>query len=173
MFANYSIVQRGGNKTYCRGWLSPLPHDPHGSEAAGSSEWIHTAGLKSHQRVRNSSIAAARFLFFFLFLFSAACYGARGGYRGGVCPLTLCVFSPSVPPRARADRDGGFAVWFSSRGSIDSFKVESTCHCFNHPWPQLHVGRPQRGTGSAALYVCVFVCEELREREKDEGETDI
>lgn len=119
--------------------------------------------VKSHQRVRNSSIAAPQL--------SAVAYGVQRRYRGGVCPLTLCMSSPSVPLRAQADRDGGFAVWFSSRGSIDSFKVESTCHCFNHPWPHLHVGRPQRGTGSAAC-MCVCVCVRAVKRKRKRRRRD-
>lgn len=109
---------------------------------------------KSLQRVRNSSIDALRFL-----------SSVQWGCRGGVCPLALGASSPLVPPRARPDRDGGFAVWFNSRGSIDSFKVESTCHCFNHPWPRLHVGSPQRGDGISSP-VRVFVCEQSRGSKK-------
>lgn len=96
---------------------------------------------------------------------SAAYCRADWGCRGGACPLAL----PSCPSLCAAERLGltemeGCAVWFGSHGSIDSFKVESTCHCFNHLWPGLHVGGARRGPGSAALFLC-GVSERKRERE--------
>ena len=141
---------------------SPYSTAPAPSGHTGSAEWIHKARLKLHQRVRNSTLAALRF-----FLLA---YNEEAGC--GVCPLTLGVSSPSVPPRSRADRDGGFAVWFGSRGSIDSFKVESTCHCFNHPWPRLHVGGPQRGTGSAAAARARVCARAAKRKRKDEADIE-
>ena len=114
-------------------------------EAAGSAEWIHKALLvitsESWEFHRRSAYMVA------------ACHHAGWGGRGGACHLAR----PLPTQRESTGHCGlvltdseGFAVWFSSWWSIDSFKVESTCHRFNHPWPRLHVGGAQRGgTGSA------------------------
>lgn len=151
-FANNILFR--WEKRYCS--IRPNPHVLLWSNAAGSARLSHKVCLKSHQS-RNMSIAVSRFF-----------YVIQWEYRRGVCPLTLCMSFSLVPPRARADKDGGFAVWFGSLGSIDSFKVESTCHCFNHLWPRLHVGRTQRGTGSAAPYV-LSVCVGAVKRKKEKN----
>lgn len=101
---------------------------------------------------------------------------STGFSRNLWCMTTIQRWSvsfPSVPQRVQADRDGGFAVSFCSQGSIDGFKVESTCHSFNHPWPQLHVGRPPRGGGGGISSPYWDMWAVKRKKKKKKGETDI
>lgn len=89
----------------------------------------------------------------------------------GFCPLTLCASSPSVPPRARAGRDGGFAVWFSSRGIliVSKWSPPATALIICDPGCGLEDhrgGRDQTPCVCACVSVCVCVCAVERKSRK-------
>lgn len=94
-FLKFQCLQTTASWEHGTALLTTPPSPPAPSPAGQrSSEWIHKARLKSHQRVRNSSLAASRVFFFF-----------RSASRCTMRTRRDSALSPSARPLPRCHRE--------------------------------------------------------------------